>query len=136
MPTLAQQEQPFIDNLPAETGKDLEAWVRVIDATGIGERTAIRDWLQNTQNLPYMTAHKLSHLHREYRELFGPKLEYHTEIRDGGGTLVYSSLETTFELSWASGGFDAAMIIHIPGDSDWEATTHTTVAERPRNLIS
>ena len=134
MATLAQQEKPFIDSLSSETGKDFEAWIRVIDASGISERGAIRDWLQNAQNLPYMTAHKLSHLHREYRELFGPKLEYHTEIRDGGGTLIYASLETTFELSWASGGFEAVMIIQIPAEANWEAMTHTAIAERPRIL--
>lgn len=67
---LAEMEREFVAMLPADTGRDLAAWMAAIDESGAENRNAIIDWLRQL-GFPF------------------PKASWLERIHHNGGKLVY-----------------------------------------------
>jgi hypothetical protein len=130
--TLAEQEQPFIQALKENTGKNFEEWLQVIADSDITERRALMAWLQEEQGLEYTPSHRLTHLFLEDRELNGPKV-YYGDGRDGR-SVFYQRKGTTIEF-WLDISYgDPAATVRIPSGEHWESVTGTSIEEREKIL--
>ncbi len=58
----AELEREFLDELELRTGRALAAWMKAIDAAGVGGRNAIIDWLR-PQGLTFAHASWLERIH-------------------------------------------------------------------------
>ena len=72
---LAEQERAFILALSADTGRDLDAWMQAIAASGHSARNDIIDWLRH-QGFSFSNASWLERIHHN------------------GGQLIYAGGET------------------------------------------
>ncbi len=81
--TSGEIEQEFIDGLKALTGKDLAAWMKAIDATGISKRNDIIKWLKEDGGFGHMNASLLVGIHAN------------------GGKPVYGSTDTLLNNQFA-----------------------------------
>lgn len=75
---LAEQEKAFIDALAADTGRDLDAWMSAIAASGHIARNDIIDWLRH-QGFTFANASWLERIHHN------------------GGRLIYAGTEARME---------------------------------------
>ncbi len=125
---LYEYEAKFIKNLKATTGKDFQEWLSLIETSGLEERHAIRDWLQEAQGLDYMPAHKLSHLHREDQRLNAPKVFFFAKGRSG--EVEYKSKSGSFKMDWEMGAFDVVAVIYPPSAERWEKVTNIPLSKR------
>ncbi len=126
--SLLEREAKFVKALKATTGKDLKEWFSIIETSELDERHAIRDRLQDEHGLDYMLAHKLSHLHRENRRLYGPKVSF--SVKGRSGHAVYLSKRSRFKMAWEMGTGDIITILDSPSVERWEDVTNIPLAKR------
>lgn len=72
---LSEQERAFVDALASDTGRDLEAWMQAIGASGHSARNDIIDWLRH-QGFTFSNASWLERIHHN------------------GGRLIYGGMDT------------------------------------------
>jgi len=61
--TSGEFEKEFMDELKGSTGKDLAAWLKVIDACGTKKRNEIIAWLKTEHGFGHMNASLLAGIH-------------------------------------------------------------------------
>ncbi len=125
---LYKHEKDFIKKLKTTPGRDFKEWLSLIETSGLSEKKAIRDWLQQQHQLDYLPAHKLSSLFIEDQELHGPKVWFSGSGR--GGDMGYESKEGSLKTYWEMGGHDVLVTIWAPDAGNWEAHTNLPLAKR------
>jgi hypothetical protein len=128
------QETEFVKELESTTGKPLELWFELLAGSGASRLSDLIKWLQTHHDLPYMTAHKLTHLFLKFQEENAPRITYTSGGRTG--TIHYVSKETSFDLSYEFAGGNALAIIDIPAEQQWEQSTKTPISQRTAILNS
>lgn len=81
--TSGEFEKEFVDGLKAETGKDLVAWLAIVDGCGIKKRNDVIAWLKSEHKFNHMQASLLAGIHAN------------------GGNLVYQSTDDLLEAQLA-----------------------------------
>lgn len=61
--TSGEFEKEFMDGLKGETGKDLSAWLKVVDTSGFKKRNEMIAWLKNEHKFNHMQASLLAGIH-------------------------------------------------------------------------
>lgn len=54
--TSAELEKEFIDNVTTQTGKSLDAWMKLVKASGNGKRNDILQWIKKDHGLNHLQA--------------------------------------------------------------------------------
>jgi hypothetical protein len=128
------QDTEFIKELESTTGKPLEMWFELLAGSGASKLSDLIKWLQTRHDMPYMTAHKLTHLFLSFQEENAPRITYTSSGR--AGTIHYVSKETSFDLWYEFAGGSALAIIDIPAEQQWEQSTKTPISRRAAILTS
>jgi hypothetical protein len=81
--TSGEFEKEFLDRLKASTGKDLGAWIKIIDGFNSKKRNEVIAWLKSEHGFGHMEAALLAGVHAN------------------GGKPVYASTETLLENQFA-----------------------------------
>jgi hypothetical protein len=81
--TSGEFEKEFMDGLAAETGKDLKAWLKIIDAFDSKKRNEVIAWLKSEHGFGHMNASLLAGIHAN------------------GGKPVYASTDDLLENQFA-----------------------------------
>lgn len=81
--TSGEFEKEFMDGLKGETGKNLEAWLKIVDGCGIKKRNDIIAWLKSEHKFNHMQASLLAGIHAN------------------GGKPVYASTDDLLEAQFA-----------------------------------
>ena len=81
--TSGEFEKEFMDGLKGETGKDLAAWLKVVDGYGTKKRNDIIAWLKSEHKFNHMQASLLAGIHAN------------------GGNLVYQSADNLLDAQFA-----------------------------------
>ncbi|MBX7055469.1 MAG: DUF4287 domain-containing protein [Pyrinomonadaceae bacterium] len=61
--TSGEFEKEFMDGLEAESGKDLAAWLKIVDGFGSKKRNEVIAWLKDEHNFNHMQASLLAGIH-------------------------------------------------------------------------
>ncbi len=81
--TSGEFEKEFMDELKGSTGKDLSAWLKVIDGCGTKKRNEVIAWLKTEHGFGHMNASLLAGIHAN------------------GGKPVYASTDDLLEAQFA-----------------------------------
>lgn len=81
--TSGEFEKEFVDGLKSETGKDLSAWLKVVDGCGVKKRNDVIAWLKSEHKFNHMQASLLAGIHAN------------------GGNLVYQSTDNLLDAQFA-----------------------------------
>ena len=81
--TSGEFEKEFMDGLKGETGKDLTAWMKVLDSAPSRKRNEVIAWLKSEHGFGHMNASLLAGIHAN------------------GGKLVYASTDDLLENQFA-----------------------------------
>jgi hypothetical protein len=114
--------------LKSSTGKTPAEWFELLGNSGKVKMSELTKWLQDTHNLEYKTARKVTDLYLKDREENAARVGYTNSGR--AGKVHYISKETTFDLEFEFGGGSAVAIIDIPRTKQWEAVTKTPLSRR------
>ena len=61
--TSGEFEKEFLDGLKASTGRDLAAWIKVVDSCGTKKRNEVIAWLKSEHGFGHMNASLLAGIH-------------------------------------------------------------------------
>ncbi|MEO8648837.1 MAG: DUF5655 domain-containing protein [Acidobacteriota bacterium] len=117
--TSGEFEKEFIDGVKASTGRDLAAWLKLLDAHGSKKRNETIAWLKSDHGFGHMNAALLAGIHAN------------------GGMLVYASTDNLLENQFAKSAemrplyerFIAFVVENFPDATILPKKTYVSVLE-------
>jgi hypothetical protein len=117
--TSGEFEKEFLDGIKSSTGKDLAAWMKVLDAFGSQKRPEVVAWLKEEHGFGHMNAAMLAAIHAN------------------GGKPVYQSTDNLLDAQFAKAAdmrplyeaFVAFVKTHFPNSSVLPKKTYVSILE-------
>ena len=121
-----EKEREFLTGLKADTGRDLEEWMRAIAAQNLPHRNDIIDWLRQ-QGFPFARASWLERVHHNAgRPIYCDPADLHVAGADTGIVT-----EETVQRVAAAGGSGHRFVVSAAPATAAPSTREPAKAERP-----